>query len=205
MLEGHIVPHNFFQLLDLLPLRIRHQVFPPFFRANPSQRPVGGRLVKQRLIEHPIPVGLVALTEDERPDQLGVFGEEGSTGVSRVGSLPQGLNFGLQAHDLLFEGVDQRIDAEQQSVLGDILAVDGLVTVGAVHGLAVFDEFRHAGRTTTVLVGTHHHGRVLPIIELPHTHEALPLQFVLHDGLRLLIHPLQVSQLHKTMINVINV
>lgn len=48
-----------------------------------------------------------------------------------------------------------------------------------------FEQFLHAGRATIVLVHAHHHGSVVSRIELPETHEALLLYFILDDGFHL--------------------
>ena len=75
-------------------------------------------------------------------------------------------------------------------------------TVNAFIG---FEELSHAGGTAAMLIRAHHHGTILTVIKFPHAHEALPLDLVLDNVLCLLIHPIQITQLHRTMIIVINV
>lgn len=61
---------------------------------------------------------------------------------------------------------------------------------------AALEQLLHAGGATAVLVGAHHHGGVLVIVELAHAQEALLLDLVFNYALDLRAHHGWVDQLH---------
>lgn len=61
---------------------------------------------------------------------------------------------------------------------------------------ATFEQLLHARGATAMLVGAHHHGGVLVIVEFPHAQEALLLDLVFNYVLDLLVHHGLVDQLH---------
>jgi len=93
---------------------------------------------------------------------------------------------------VLFEGLDEFVDGDEESVLGYGLLDDGGVAVRTEDLLigVVFEERLYAGGATAVLVHAHHHGSVVLGIELPHAEEALHLDLAFQQTLDFFGHAL---------------
>lgn len=61
---------------------------------------------------------------------------------------------------------------------------------------AILEQLRHTWCATAMLVGTHHHGSILVIVEFTHAQKALLLHLVFNYVLDLLTHHCLVDQLH---------